>query len=427
MTAATPATDTTLIETLLARIEEMERTLTERIATLEMALADKDELLQTLALEVKGGVTVDGKLASASLETERMQANVIVENNVLLKDKYVARKPPTYIMILDPRRFAADLDTGTWSQQLRNQLQSPLRLTLDARIEVESVGRQWLIVDKARSLRIKNEDRTLKVYDLSETTSPATATTIAERLNVEGGIGGKLVNLDTSEHPFAYVRAHDLLLGHSQRGKKRNAGDQGRALVDNGANLVVNFGPDWAGTVIGSNTQVNGDLGVAGNLSIAGKINGQLSGLDVAPTHSARVRCSDFLIGGSGDRGPERRALVAWPDLLEVNHNFDWKQCRVNGFTAGSSRDLKDNIAVLDAEKAKETLLSLQPTEFSTIGNEHRRFFGFIAEETPDTVASDDHKGIYLDGILSVLTRVVQTQQREIESLKAQTALAFGI
>lgn len=316
MTAATTTAETTLIETLLARIEELERTLTERIATLEMALADKDALLQTLALEVKGGAVVDGALASVSLETERVQANVI---------------------------------------------------------------------------------------------------------------GGKLVNLDTSEHLFAYVRAHDLFLGHSQRGKKRNAGDQGRALVDNGANLVVNFGPDWAGTVIGSNTQVNGDLGVAGNLSIAGKINGQLSGLDVAPTHSARVRCSDFLIGGSGDRGPERRALVAWPDLLEVNHNFDWKQCRVNGFTAGSSRDLKDNIAVLDAEKAKETLLSLQPTEFSTIGNEHRRFFGFIAEETPDTVASDDHKGIYLDGILSVLTRVVQAQQREIESLKAQMAIASEV
>jgi len=423
MTAAMTTAETSLVETLLARIEELERTLTERIATLEMALTEKDKLLQTQALEVRGEAVVDGALKSASLQTERVQANVVVEDNILLKDKYVARKPPAYIMILDQRRFAAELDTGKWSQQLNSQLRAPLNLTADARIEVEAIGRQWLIVDKARRLRIKNEDYMLKVYDLSVPTSPATVTTIAERLNVEGGIGGKLVNLDTSEHPFAYVRAHDLLLGHSQRGKKRNAGDQGHALVDNGANLVVNFGPDWNGVVVGSNTHVSGDLGVAGNLSITGKFNGQLSGLDVAPTHSARVRCSDFLIGGSGDRGPERRALVAWPDLLEVNHNFDWKQCRVNGFTAGSSRDLKDNIAVLDAEKAKETLLSLQPTEFSTIGNEHRRFFGFIAEETPDPVASDDHKGIYLDGILSVLTRVVQDQQREIEALKAQISI----
>ncbi|HHY56708.1 MAG TPA: tail fiber domain-containing protein [Chloroflexi bacterium] len=426
MTAATTTTETTLIETLLARIEELERTLTERIATLEMALVDKDALLQTLALEVKGGAVIDGALRSASLQTQRMQAETIVEGDILLNDKYVAKRPPMPIMSLNPR-LAAELDTGTMSEHLFGQLRGRLNLTPDARIEIEAAGSQWLIVDKASRFRIKNEGRDLKVYDLSVTTSPATATTIAERLNVEGGIGGKLVSLDTSEHLFAYVRAHDLFLGHSQRGKKRNAADQGRALVDNGANLVVNFGPDWAGTVIGSNTQVNGDLGVAGSLSIAGKINGQLSGLDVAPTHSARVRCSDFLIGGSGDRGPERRALVAWPDLLEVNHNFDWKQCRVNGFTAGSSRDLKDNIAVLDAEKAKETLLSLQPTEFSTIGNEHRRFFGFIAEETPDTVASDDHKGIYLDGILSVLTRVVQAQQREIESLKAQMALASGV
>lgn len=426
MTAVTTTAETSLVETLLARIEELERTLTERIATLEMALTDKDKLLQTQALEVRGGAVVDGALKSASLQAQQIQADTIVEGDSSLKDKYVAKKPPTAITALNPQ-LAAELDTGKMSEHLFSQLRGRLNLTPNARIEVEAAGSQWLIIDTANRFRIKNEGSALKVYALSVPTSPATATTIAERLNVEGGIGGKLVNLDTSEHPFAYVRAHDLLLGHSQRGKKRNAGDQGRALVDNGANLVVNFGPDWNGVVVGSNTHVSGDLGVAGNLSITGKFNGQLSGLDVAPTHSARVRCSDFLIGGSGDRGPERRALVAWPDLLEVNHNFDWKQCRVNGFTAGSSRDLKDNIAVLDAEKAKETLLSLQPTEFSTIGNEHRRFFGFIAEETPDPVASDDHKGIYLDGILSVLTRVVQDQQQEIESLKARLAPASRI
>lgn len=235
-------------------------------------------------------------------------------------------------------------------------------------------------------------------------------------LDVTGSIGGRLRSLDTAEHLYAQVRSHDLYFGHSQRGTKRNGGAQGRALVDSGTNLVVNFGPDWASTVIGSDTQVDG------NLAVLGRISGQLSGLDVAPTHSARVRCSDFLIGGSGDRGPERRALVAWADMLEINHNYDWRQCRVNGFVNGSSRDLKDNIATLDTVKAMETLQLLRPTEFSTKGNEHRRFYGFIAEETPDLVASDDRKGIYLDGILSVLTRVVQEQQREIDSLKAQMA-----
>lgn len=37
------------------------------------------------------------------------------------------------------------------------------------------------------------------------------------------------------------------------------------------------------------------------------------------------------------------------------------------------------------------------------------------------------YKANCLDGILSVLTRVVQEQQREIESLKAQMALASGV
>lgn len=271
MTAATTTAETTLIETLLARIEELERTLTERIATLEMALVDKDALLQTLALEVKGGAIVDGALRSASLQTQRMQAETIVEGDLSLNDKYVAKKPPTPItpvpiMGLNPR-LAAELDTGTMSEHLFSQLRGRLNLTPDARIEVEAAGSQWLIVDRANRFRIKNEGKDLKVYDLSVTTSPATATTIAERLNVEGGIGGKLLNLDTSEHLFAYVRAHDLLLGHSQRGKKRNAGDQGRALVDHGANLVLNFGPDWNGVVIGSDLQVNGRLTVMGSIS----------------------------------------------------------------------------------------------------------------------------------------------------------------
>lgn len=426
MTTATTTAETSLVETLLARIEELERTLTERIATLEMALTDKDKLLQTQALEVRGGAVVDGALKSASLQAQQIQADTIVEGDSSLKDKYVAKKPPTAIAPLNPQ-LAAELDTGKMSEHLFSQLRGRLNLTPNARIEVETAGSQWLIIDTANRFRIKNEGSALKVYALSVPTSPATATTIAERLNVEGGIGGKLVSLDTSEHPFAYVRAHDLFLGHPQRGKKRNAGDQGRALVDNGANLVVNFGPDWNGVVVGSNTYVSGDLGVAGNLQIGGKFNGQLGGLDVAPTHAARVRCSDFLIGGSGDRGPERRALVAWNDYLEINHNRDWPKVIIHGFANGSSREFKDQIAALSLETAKQTLQSLHPAEFFTKGNEGRLALGFIAEETPDLVATADHKAIYLDGILSVLTRVVQDQQREIESLKARLAPASGV
>lgn len=49
------------------------------------------------------------------------------------------------------------------------------------------------------------------------------------------------------------IHAHDLLLGHSSR-----RGAPGRALVDLGSDLVLNFGRDWARTVIGSNLVVTG-------------------------------------------------------------------------------------------------------------------------------------------------------------------------
>ncbi len=52
----------------------------------------------------------------------------------------------------------------------------------------------------------------------------------------------------------AIIRAHDLWLGHAGR-----RGNPGRALVDNGGDLVVNFGRDWGRTVIGSNLLVTGD------------------------------------------------------------------------------------------------------------------------------------------------------------------------
>jgi len=60
--------------------------------------------------------------------------------------------------------------------------------------------------------------------------------------------------LDTAENATATVRAADFLLGHGTR-----RGTPGRALVDNGRQLVVNFGGDWADGV-----QVGGTLSVPG-------------------------------------------------------------------------------------------------------------------------------------------------------------------
>ena len=43
---------------------------------------------------------------------------------------------------------------------------------------------------------------------------------------------------------------------------------------------------------------------------------------------------------------------------------------------------------------------------------------GFIAEDVPDLVATEDRKGLSALQIVSALTKVVQSQQKEIQQLK---------
>ncbi len=78
--------------------------------------------------------------------------------------------------------------------------------------------------------------------------------TPSQRLDVAGNINyGQLTKLDVAPSPYAFIRAADLLLGHPDR-----RGVPGRALVDAGGELVVNFARDWARTTVGSDLNVLG-------------------------------------------------------------------------------------------------------------------------------------------------------------------------
>ena len=81
-------------------------------------------------------------------------------------------------------------------------------------------------------------------------------------LTVTGNLGysGRLSKLDTAENAAATVRAADFVLGHSAR-----RGNPGRALVDVGTALVVNFQRDWPSITLDSATTVTGSLRVNGS------------------------------------------------------------------------------------------------------------------------------------------------------------------
>ena len=87
-------------------------------------------------------------------------------------------------------------------------------------------------------------------------------------------------------------------------------------------------------------------------------------------------------------------------------------------WTNASSRDLKQDICELDSSQARQTLRDLKPVTYAYRRAPDEHHAGFIAEDSPDLVASKDHKGMSAMDIAAVLTKVVQDQQATIEQLK---------
>lgn len=86
--------------------------------------------------------------------------------------------------------------------------------------------------------------------------------------------------------------------GHRHTGRGNAPGQAAiENVVDHNALMILGR----SGAPQGRAVKLWDYLQVNGTLDVTGRINGQLSGLDVAPNFSAVVRCADFLIGGVGD------------------------------------------------------------------------------------------------------------------------------
>ncbi len=83
------------------------------------------------------------------------------------------------------------------------------------------------------------------------------------------------------------------------------------------------------------------------------------------------------------------------------------------------SREFKENISDLTALEAMTTLQNLTPVKYDYKGEKaFRQNLGFIAEDMPDNVASEDRKSISPFEVVPILTRVAKEQQRVISELK---------
>jgi len=83
-----------------------------------------------------------------------------------------------------------------------------------------------------------------------------------------------------------------------------------------------------------------------------------------------------------------------------------------------SSRESKENIRHLSFDDALDTVNQLQPVTFNYKIEKNDTNVGFIAEDVPDLVATEDRKGLSSMNIVATLTRVVQYQQGELEKQK---------
>ncbi|MEM7481716.1 MAG: tail fiber domain-containing protein [Acidobacteriota bacterium] len=87
-------------------------------------------------------------------------------------------------------------------------------------------------------------------------------------------------------------------------------------------------------------------------------------------------------------------------------------------WTNGSSRKNKTNIHDLALDEAMEALKVLQPVRYMGVNDvTEEEYLGFIAEDVPALVATNDRAGLASMDIVAVLTKVVQAQNKTIEEL----------
>ncbi len=91
-------------------------------------------------------------------------------------------------------------------------------------------------------------------------------------------------------------------------------------------------------------------------------------------------------------------------------------------WTDASSRAYKQDIAPLGLDKAMKTLTGLQPVTFRYKRAPDEQHVGFISEDVPKLVVTKDRTGLSAMDIVAVLTKVVQQQQKEIETLKQEVS-----
>ena len=91
-------------------------------------------------------------------------------------------------------------------------------------------------------------------------------------------------------------------------------------------------------------------------------------------------------------------------------------------WTNVSSRESKRDIVELSEGDALKALQGLTPVTFRYKAEPDEQYLGFVAEDVPDLVATNDHKHMNSMDVVALLTKVVKDQQKTIDDLSARLA-----
>ncbi|MEZ6065766.1 MAG: tail fiber domain-containing protein [Planctomycetaceae bacterium] len=96
--------------------------------------------------------------------------------------------------------------------------------------------------------------------------------------------------------------------------------------------------------------------------------------------------------------------------------------CNGSVWANASSRELKQDITPLTTAAAREAVMSLAPVTYAYKAEPGEQHVGFIAEDVPALVAMPDGKTLSSMDIVAALTKVVQEQERELETSREKQA-----
>lgn len=199
------------------------------------------------------------------------------------------------------------------------------------------------------------------------------------------------------------------------------------------------------GNITLSKVEIQGDASVGNDVGVGQQLRVGTGNVRVPDSVPGRVIAAGAYAGFSF----VDRDLKKWPEKPEAGNRFTWYAkggiarlwshssnalgkdlltidkdgvLKAKGIIdAPSSRELKENISQLSSQEAMAALKDLNPVKFNykpEIATGQR--VGFIAEDAPALIATDDHKGIKPLDVVAVLTKVVQEQQAMISDLVAE-------